>query len=104
MVRSEGLALAPWGLLGGGKIRSNAEGATSWRRSRRYSIAEVSRQVYHDFSLSRAAESFTIQIDTNYTLLAVAIAYHLQKSPYVFPIIRGRKFEQLQGNLPALGH
>jgi aryl-alcohol dehydrogenase-like predicted oxidoreductase len=27
MARSEGLALAPWGVLGGGKIRSNAEEA-----------------------------------------------------------------------------
>jgi aryl-alcohol dehydrogenase-like predicted oxidoreductase len=25
MARSEGLALAPWGVLGGGKIRTNAE-------------------------------------------------------------------------------
>lgn len=48
------------------------------------------------------AESFSIQIDTNYTLLVVAIAYHLQKVPYVFPIIGGRKVEQLQGNLAAL--
>jgi aryl-alcohol dehydrogenase-like predicted oxidoreductase len=35
-------------------------------------------------------------------LLAVAIAYHLQKAPYVFPIIGGRKVEQLQDNLVAL--
>jgi aryl-alcohol dehydrogenase-like predicted oxidoreductase len=27
MARSEGLALAPWGVLGGGKIRTNAEEA-----------------------------------------------------------------------------
>jgi aryl-alcohol dehydrogenase-like predicted oxidoreductase len=35
-------------------------------------------------------------------LLAVAIAYHLHKVPYVFPIIGGRKVEQLQQNLLAL--
>ena len=35
-------------------------------------------------------------------MLAVAIAYHLQKTPYVFPIIGGRKVEQLQENLVAL--
>jgi len=47
MARSEGLALAPWGVLGGGKIRTNAEEArrresgekgrtafsTNWERS-----------------------------------------------------------------------
>jgi hypothetical protein len=33
MARSEGLALAPWGVLGSGKIRTNAEEARrrEWR-------------------------------------------------------------------------
>jgi aryl-alcohol dehydrogenase-like predicted oxidoreductase len=52
--------------------------------------------------LSRRDESLSIQIDTNCALLAVAIAYHLQKAPYVFPIIGGRKVEQFQENLVAL--
>ena len=33
---------------------------------------------------------------------AVAIAYHLQKTPYVFPIIGGRKVENLRKNVEAL--
>ncbi len=32
----------------------------------------------------------------------MAIAYHLHRVPYVFPIIGGRKVEQLQQNLVAL--
>jgi diketogulonate reductase-like aldo/keto reductase len=32
----------------------------------------------------------------------VAIAYHLHKLPYVFPIIGGRKVEQLKENIAAL--
>ena len=32
----------------------------------------------------------------------VAIAYILQKTPYVFPIIGGRKVEHLHSNLEAL--
>lgn len=32
----------------------------------------------------------------------VAIAYHLQRLPYVFPIIGGRKVEQLHENIEAL--
>ena len=32
----------------------------------------------------------------------VAIAYVMQKAPYVFPIIGGRKVEQLYENLEAL--
>jgi aryl-alcohol dehydrogenase-like predicted oxidoreductase len=32
----------------------------------------------------------------------VVIAYHLQKLPYVFPIIGGRKVEHLKENITAL--
>jgi aryl-alcohol dehydrogenase-like predicted oxidoreductase len=32
----------------------------------------------------------------------VAIAYHLHKLPYVFPLIGGRKVEQLKENIAAL--
>lgn len=34
--------------------------------------------------------------------LAVAIAYHLLKTPYVFPIIGGRKVENMLKNIEAL--
>lgn len=52
--------------------------------------------------LSWAGRKFQYSNRHNCTLLAVAIAYHLQKAPYVFPIIGGRKVEQLQDNLVAL--
>ena len=35
-------------------------------------------------------------------LLAVAVAYVMQKTPYVFPILGGRKVEQLYANIQAL--
>jgi len=35
-------------------------------------------------------------------MYAVAIAYVLQKTPYVFPIIGGRKVEHLLANVEAL--
>jgi aryl-alcohol dehydrogenase-like predicted oxidoreductase len=41
MARSEGLALAPWGVLHGGKIRSNAEEA------RRRETGEKGRTILH---------------------------------------------------------
>lgn len=34
--------------------------------------------------------------------MLVAIAYHLQKTPYVFPILGGRKIENLHKNIEAL--
>lgn len=35
-------------------------------------------------------------------LALVAIAYVMQKTPFVFPIIGGRKVEQLDDNIEAL--
>ena len=32
----------------------------------------------------------------------VALAYHLQKLPYVFPIVGGRKVEHLKANMESL--
>lgn len=37
------------------------------------------------------------------TLQSVAIAYVFHKTPYVFPILGGRKLEQLKSNVQALG-
>ena len=39
---------------------------------------------------------------TNMYLCTVAIAYVMQKAPFVFPIIGGRKKEQLEANIEAL--
>ena len=36
------------------------------------------------------------------SIQAVAIAYVMQKTPYVFPIIGCRKTEQLRANIEAL--
>ena len=36
------------------------------------------------------------------TMMTVAIAYVMQKLPYVFPLIGGRKVEQLEANIEAL--
>lgn len=35
-------------------------------------------------------------------VVIVALAYHLQKYPHVFPILGGNKIEQLQSNLKSL--
>ena len=36
-------------------------------------------------------------------ITSVALAYVMQKAPYVFPIVGGRKVSHLQGNIDALG-
>ena len=97
------MALAPWGVLAGGKLRSDEE------EERRLHSGEKGRT---DFSpdwkrnekeraVSAALEKVAKEVGTKH-LTAVAIAYVMQKAPYVFPIIGGRKVEHLHSNLEAL--
>jgi aryl-alcohol dehydrogenase-like predicted oxidoreductase len=103
MARSEGLALAPWGVLGGGKIRTNAEEA------RRKESGEKGRMVFspdwertpEEKKVCDVLEEIGKEVGTE-SITSIAIAYHLQKLPYVFPIIGGRKVEQLKENITAL--
>ncbi|KAH8989433.1 NADP-dependent oxidoreductase domain-containing protein [Lactarius akahatsu] len=103
MARSEGLALAPWGVLGGGKIRTNAEEA------RRKESGEKGRMIFsanwertpEQKKVCDVLEEIGKEVGTE-SITSIAIAYHLQKLPYVFPIIGGRKVEQLNENITAL--
>jgi len=98
----EGLALAPFNVLAGGKIRSDAE------EEKRIQSGEKGRQMFGDWkrteeqkkickALEQVAEEVGVQ-----SITSVAIAYVMQKTPFVFPIIGGRKVEHLQQNLEAL--
>ncbi|KAJ3492253.1 hypothetical protein NLI96_g158 [Meripilus lineatus] len=103
MARNEGMALAPWNVLAAGKIRSDAEeqqrretgekgrmmGGGEWERT------EDQRKV------CQALEKVASEVGAK-SIGAVAIAYVLQKTPYVFPIIGGRKVEHLHANIEAL--
>ena len=105
MARTNGLALAPWNVLAGGKLRSDAEEARreasgekgrsvmspSWKRN------EVEKKV------SGVLQKIAVEVGLDGDNVgAVAIAYLLQKTPYVFPIIGGRKVEHLLANVEAL--
>lgn len=102
MARTLGLALAPWNVLAGGKIRTDAE------EQRRIDSGEKGRTVFSDWlrnddekKISAALEKVAKEVGTEH-ITAVAIAYVLQKTPYVFPIIGGRKIEHLNANIDAL--
>jgi len=51
--------------------------------------------------MSAALEQVAGEVGTKH-ITAVAIAYLMQKAPYVFPIIGGRKVEHLEANLDSL--
>ncbi|KAL5520315.1 hypothetical protein ACEPAG_9529 [Sanghuangporus baumii] len=103
MARSLGLALAPWNVLAGGKLRTDAE------EERRRATGEKGRTLLDpnwertadEKKMSAALEKVAKEVGTKY-ITAVAIAYVMQKTPYVFPIIGGRKVEHLLANIEAL--
>ncbi|KAF8120577.1 NADP-dependent oxidoreductase domain-containing protein [Boletus edulis] len=106
MCKAHGMALAPWSVLAGGRLRSDEEeerraqsgdigrsppnfGYPEWRRNEKERIMST--------ALARVAR----QVGAKH-VTAVAIAYVMQKAPYVFPIIGGRKVEQFEANVEAL--
>ncbi|EIW58495.1 Aldo/keto reductase [Trametes versicolor FP-101664 SS1] len=103
MARAEGMALAPWNVLAGGKIRTDEEeerrretgenGRTT--RGPQWERNETERKV------TKVLEQVAAQVGAS-NIQAVAIAYVMQKTPFVFPIVGGRKVEHLHANLEAL--
>uniref|UniRef100_A0A8H8CFQ4 NADP-dependent oxidoreductase domain-containing protein n=1 Tax=Psilocybe cubensis TaxID=181762 RepID=A0A8H8CFQ4_PSICU len=102
MARAEGMALAPWNVLAAGKFRTDEE------EQKREASGENGRGVFGDWKRTEkeklvcaALEKVVGEVGTK-SITAVAIAYLMQKTPYVFPIIGGRKVEHLIQNLEAL--
>ncbi|EPQ51689.1 hypothetical protein GLOTRDRAFT_132893 [Gloeophyllum trabeum ATCC 11539] len=103
MCRAEGMALAPWNVIAAGHFRTDEE------EERRRKTGEKGRTIFgpnwerteDEKKMSHALEKVANEVGVK-SLTAVAIAYVMHKTPYVFPIIGGRKVEQLQDNLQAL--
>ena len=97
------MALAPWGVLGGGRLRTDAE------EERRRSTGEKGRTLIspdwertpEEKKVCAALEKVAKEVGTEH-ITAVAIAFVMQKTPYVFPIVGGRKVEHLMANIEAL--
>ena len=97
------MALAPWNVLGQGKIRTDEE------EERRRQTGEAGRQMTSTLwertpeqrKVCLALEEVAKEVGVK-SITAVAIAYVMQKTPYVFPIIGGRKIEHLKANIEAL--
>lgn len=103
MARAEGMAIAPWNVLAAGKIRTDAE------EERRRQSGEHGRKVASDAwertpeqkEVCKVLEKIAGEVSAK-SITAVAIAYVMQKTPYVFPIVGGRKIEHLMDNMNAL--
>jgi len=93
MARDEGMGLLPWAALGGGFFKTEEQRKASEGRGKK----DVPEPV---IAVCKVLEKIAKEKDTLIT--SVALAYVMQKTPYVFPIVGGRKIEHLKGNIEAL--
>ncbi|RDW73444.1 hypothetical protein BP6252_07351 [Coleophoma cylindrospora] len=94
MCEAEGMAIAPWGALGRGMFGTEAELAKKASEGRKVPPTEQSKKI--SATLEKIARG------KNSSITGIALAYVMHKYPYVFPIVGGRKVEQLKGNIEAL--
>lgn len=93
MAAEEGMALAPWGALGGGHFKTDEQRKSQEGRK----LGEASEAA---IKISKVLEG--IAKKKNAQITSVALAYVMQKTPYVFPIVGGRKIDHLKGNIEGL--
>lgn len=92
MTKNEGMGLAPWGALGGGKFKTEEQ--RKKLEGRDYPPTET------EVKVTKALEAVAKRKNTLIT--SVAQAYVMHKTPYVFPIIGGRTVSHLKDNIEAL--
>jgi len=93
MCIDQGMALAPWGVLGGGGFKSKDES----EEGRKTAIGRTGKEDRVREVLEGIAKA------KNTSGASVALAYVMHKAPYVFPIVGGRKITHLTSNIEALG-
>ncbi|KAI0387985.1 norsolorinic acid reductase [Hypomontagnella monticulosa] len=93
MVKAEGMSLAPWGALGGGKFKTEEQRLSN-------TVGRSSNPSETEIKVSQALEAIARRKNTIIT--SVAQAYVMHKAPYVFPIIGTRTKEHLMANIEAL--
>ncbi|CZR57761.1 related to voltage-gated shaker-like K+ channel, subunit beta/KCNAB [Phialocephala subalpina] len=88
MYRDQGMAIAPWECLSGGKLLSKEQRKV--KEGGRQSGPPTEEQI----KVSEKLEAIATRKST--TVQAVALAYLFHKTPYVFPIIGARKVEHVK--------
>jgi aryl-alcohol dehydrogenase-like predicted oxidoreductase len=100
MCRDEGMGLCPYGTLNQGRFQTEEGYKEREQRLKDGQARNLVPLSDHDKKVAKALEN--IANAKGVPLLHVALAYVLHKTPYVFPIVGGRKVEHIQGNIEAL--
>jgi len=98
----EAMGICPWDVLGGGRYKTDeqvAEQQKSGDKGRDMKAAGLGRA---EIDIKAAGVLDKVAKRHNSSVTGIALAYIIQKVPYVFPLIGGRKIEHLKGNIEAL--
>jgi aryl-alcohol dehydrogenase-like predicted oxidoreductase len=101
MARHFGMALAPWDVIGGGKFQSRKQIEERIKTGEGLRSLIGPGQTEQQAKISAALEKVAGEHNIK-SVSTIAIAYVMQKTTNVFPIIGGRKVEHLQDNIKAL--
>ena len=97
MCQHQGMALCPYGVLGQGRFQTEEVYKEREKHNPGRNFIPLSAR---DKQISKVMEG--IAKEKGAKLLDIALAYVMQKVPYVFPIVGGRKLEHIEGNIAAL--
>lgn len=102
MVRHYGMAIAPWDVLGGGRLQSKKQLEARAKQGEGIRTMMGGNEQTEDEkkmseALAKVAEEHGVE-----SVTTIALAYVMQKAPRVFPIVGGRKVEHLHDNIKAL--
>ncbi|KXH67463.1 aryl-alcohol dehydrogenase AAD14 [Colletotrichum salicis] len=102
MARQFGMAIAPYGAAGMGKFKTR-EMIEARRRSgdEGQAFRHLADQTETEMRVSKALAEVAEEVGVS-SITAVALAYVMAKVPYVFPVVGGRKVEQMLENIDAL--
>ena len=98
MCKDEGMGLAPYSVLNSGRFQTAAQFEAREKDNPGRNFVPVTP---HDKHVSAALEKIANAKDAD--LFHIALAYVMQKAPYVFPIVGARKLEHIKGNIAGLG-
>ncbi|KAL8668018.1 MAG: hypothetical protein Q9168_007106, partial [Polycauliona sp. 1 TL-2023] len=101
MCRDQGMGVAAYGTLGGGyfKLPEGEEGEEE-KKDKGRNMPDYKPKPADAVTaiLARIAK----QKGEGVSITSVALAYAMRKTPYLFPIVGGRKVEHLKANVEAL--
>ena len=101
MTRTLGLALCPWGALGGGRFKTEEQIADMKKRNEQGRVP-FSPPTDADRRITSVLDKIAKSKGTGIGVTGIALAYVMHKAPDVCPIVGGRKIEHLKENIAAL--